>query len=148
MQITTRFDLGESAYAIASSSACNVVPCAFCAAEGHIEGRNDKRRVCPECHGRGSRDEWLPLAWRVQDGPLTIGQVRVEATRSPGIEGKQLFANYKAQEGDEEHYMMVETGIGSGTLYSAADLFATRDEAEAACAERNTAEGKVVELRS
>jgi hypothetical protein len=63
-------------------------------------------------------------------GPLTIGQVRKEVTFSPGIEGKSMFSNYAPQSGDEEQYMCVETGIGSGTLHNADKLFRTKEEAE------------------
>lgn len=63
------------------------------------------------------------------NGPWKIGQVRVEITDSPGIEGEELFDNYKSQKGYKEQYMCVETGIGSGTLHDAKDLFSTESEA-------------------
>ena len=68
-------------------------------------------------------DDWQVI------GPLTIGQVRVEVTDSPGIEGEEVFDNYKAQKETIEQYMCVETGVGSGTLHYAERLFSTRDEA-------------------
>lgn len=40
----------------------------------------------------------------------------------------------------EERYMAFETGIGSGRLWDAADLFVTFEEARAVCEERNAAE--------
>ena len=67
--------------------------------------------------------------WRV-NGPLTIGQVRVTITDSPGLEGENLFDNYMAQKGTEEEYMCIETGIGSGTLWSVEKLFQTKFAAE------------------
>ncbi len=62
-------------------------------------------------------------------GPYTVGQVRVQITDSPGIEGEERFDNYKAQKQREEEYMFIETGIGSGTIHKLEDLFATKAEA-------------------
>lgn len=47
---------------------------------------------------------------------LTIGEIRVTVTDSPGYEDS-MFDNYKPQKNYEEWYMCVETGIGSGSLY-------------------------------
>ena len=60
---------------------------------------------------------------------LTLGQVRVEVTDSPGI-GNTIYDNFKAQRGRKESYMAVETGIGSGYVYDANDLFSSKKEAE------------------
>jgi len=68
---------------------------------------------------------------------MTIGQVRVEITNSPGREGEEMFDNYKPQHKYAEEYMCVETGIGSGTLYKVEDLFATKKEAESEAKRRN-----------
>ena len=59
---------------------------------------------------------------------LTLGQVRVEVTNSPGYDSQ--FDNFKAQKGRKESYMAVETGIGSGYVYNAEDLYATEEEAQ------------------
>ena len=60
-------------------------------------------------------------AWCVVNGnkvrELTVGRVGVELTCSNGIEGENLFDNYKPQNEYEERYMCVETGIGSGSVY-------------------------------
>ena len=70
-------------------------------------------------------------------GLVTIGQVRVECTNSPGLPGEELFDNYKAQQGYEERYMCVETGVGSGTLWEPGlNLFDTEEECRAAIAKR------------
>ncbi len=139
MNISTRFDLGQTVYAIASESARAWTDCAFCAASGRTSGCDGSWTTCPKCYGRKGHEEWLPMAWRVEDSAMTVGQVRVEITRSPGLAGEDLFDNYMPQEGDEERYMLVETGVGSGTLWSAENLFASRAAALAACAERNLA---------
>ena len=69
---------------------------------------------------------------------LTIGHVRVEITDSPGIEQVGIqFDNFKPQSCRKEQYMCVETGIGSGSLYTLGEhIFATEAECLAANAER------------
>lgn len=74
--------------------------------------------------------------WHVV-GPLTIGQVRVEITDSPGIEGEEIFDNYKAQKGEKEQYMCIETGIGSGTIHPVDRLFYDKASAESEVKIRN-----------
>ena len=74
-----------------------------------------------------------------QDGAskLTVGQVRVEVTASPGLRGLSRFSNFSAQASYVEQYMCVETGVGSGTIYTLdKSVFATKEECLAANAER------------
>lgn len=68
---------------------------------------------------------------------LTIGKVTVEITDSPGMDDEETFDNYKPQRGRKESYMCVETGIGSGTVYTLGEhIFTTREACEQANAER------------
>ena len=69
--------------------------------------------------------------------PLTIGQMRVTITDSKGIDGEQLFDNYKPQKSIHEEYMAVETGIGSGSLHYAIKLSATIEDAETMAEQMN-----------
>jgi hypothetical protein len=60
----------------------------------------------------------------------TVGQVRVSITDSPGT-GESMFDNYGPQKGREERYMCIETGIGSGSVYTLGEhIF----DSEAECA--------------
>ena len=85
------------------------------------------------------------LAW-VFDGSvgahqLTIGQVSVTVIDSPGTGVGALFSNYKPQQGREERYMCVETGVCSGTVYTLdVHIFADREQCLAAHAARIQAE--------
>ena len=79
-------------------------------------------------------------AWCVAGGPpeqLTVGRVQVTVTDSPGlndgrtIPGSDIQSdNYKPQQGYSEQYMMVETGIGSGNVYTLGEhVFTTERDA-------------------
>lgn len=61
----------------------------------------------------------------------TIGQIKVEITNSPGREGEEIFDNYKPQTSRIEQYMLVESGIGSGSVYTFGEhIFETKLECE------------------
>lgn len=60
---------------------------------------------------------------------MTVGKITIEHTKSIGKPGS-MFDNYKPQESFEEKYMMEETGIGSGNIYSLnLHVFKTKAEA-------------------
>lgn len=80
----------------------------------------------------GNYEHWLVK------GPLTIGKVSKEITFSPGREGETMFDNYKPQNREEESYMCVETGIGSGSFYSVDKVFHSETEAQEECDKRNS----------
>lgn len=132
MKIETKFSNGDTVYA------------------ARQDYGPDSLTDCPECHGKGSFGiEGKPFqrlkctGFRCRDGKiqayalkpyatkLTIGQVRVQITDSPGQPGGSEWDNYRAQHGREERYMAIETGIGSGSLHDADGLFRTEEEAVA-----------------
>lgn len=75
---------------------------------------------------------------------LTVGQVQVTFTKSEGVNDGRVeancgiqFNNYKPKEAYEERYMCVETGVGSGSVYTLGEsIFASEDECRAANAKR------------
>lgn len=68
---------------------------------------------------------------------LTIGQIRVIVTDTPGLPGKEMYSNYAPSHQKEEQYMCIETGIGSGKTYLLdSQIFATAAECAAANAEQ------------
>lgn len=68
---------------------------------------------------------------------LTIGRVQVTVTDSPGIPGEQTFSNYGPQKDYEEQYMCVESGVGSGAIYTLGQhIFTTEEECAKANAKR------------
>lgn len=96
----------------------------------------DGEHSCPKCYGRkgswdyvakkwlvGGEKPWLSSKDNVIYNPITIGQVRV----SVGYD-------------DDERYMCAETGLGSGTLWEAKNLFTSEREAIAECDRRNSSE--------
>jgi hypothetical protein len=67
---------------------------------------------------------------------LTVGQVQVTYVDSPGREGETMFNNYMPQQDYKEQYMCVETGIGSGSVFTLGkNIFTTEELAWAKLAE-------------
>lgn len=61
----------------------------------------------------------------------TVTQIRIKYTESPGILGENIFDNYKFQKDYKESYMCLETGTGSGNVYTyEKHIFSTREEAD------------------
>lgn len=136
MRIDTKFSCGDKVFTIGITTPQEAVTCPFCAGTGKIECVNKEKIQCTKCYGR-PQYKTLPKIHSVHEGVKTIGQVRYEYTESKGLAGETVFYNYKPQSKTEEKYMLVETGVGSGSLWGLDRLFATKEEAEEACKELN-----------
>jgi hypothetical protein len=126
MNIQTKFGLGDSVYRICKDHVTKYVPCNYCDGTGKVTVVGKPERTCPDCTGRKGKDEWFGQEWQVLNGIDKIGNVRVSL--------------YFDSEGgiDEYQYMLFETGVGSGTLWKADQLYATEEEAQAECDKRNS----------
>jgi hypothetical protein len=120
-----RFELGQTVHAAHRGQQKVTESCKVCDGAEKVTVK-DKKYTCPECHGRGTHSRWEPLSWHY-DFTSRVGNIRAE-WYLPGY-------------GDTEiKYMLTGTGIGSGTLWSESNLFATLDELEAECDRRNAEE--------
>ena len=141
MNITTKFNLGDTVRLVSFHRTRSPVVCPDCKGEGRLNLEHNRQIACQKCSGRGTvgyTDD--PPKWTVRE-QLTLGRVEVTITREtdPG-ERESEFDNFGPQQASrEERYMAYETGIGSGNNWNADDLFATRDEAQAECERRNAA---------
>lgn len=134
MTIEFPFELGQKVWPIQNGHEQVWQPCPACEGEGAVQLK-DGIRSCPDCYGRRGRMEYRPTKWMIAEGrgldghllyasPLTIGQIRI----------------YLGGEDEPNRLMMHETGVGSGSLWDASNVYATRDEAQAECDKRNDEE--------
>jgi hypothetical protein len=121
--ITTKFDLGETVYLIRPERRKVWQICTFCMGAGAILGKDDSERACPGCYGSRGQYVYHEMQWAVV-GTLHIGQVGY------------IYSLLDK----EERYMATETGVGTGSVYYAQNLFATAEEAQAECDQRNAEE--------
>ena len=148
MEITTAFDIGQEVWHVFSRIQREVEKCSLCEGAGQVKLVGVKKYVkCPKCWGHGERESGEQYQQHVvSHTSLTIGQVRVEVEgptggdsyRNRGYAVDHSNMGPRSQKRDER-YMATQTGVGSGTLYWAKDLFATREEAEAEALSRTTA---------
>lgn len=137
MEITTKFSNGDRVWrAYTNWQPVGERDCEECKGTGRLKIEGKSLTIpCPErCRsGKFPIYNFAPLAKQ-----LTIGQVRIAITDSPGTSNHwgsvtsydgEGNTNYSPIQKREEQYMCVETGIGSGSLYPAEDLFATEAEA-------------------
>lgn len=129
MNYTFKFSCGDTVYMVRREQKRVHKACAECSGVGFAVV-NGKSWTCPECHGRRGSMEFQPEAYHADPAPYTVGSLRLEYTDSPGLSGEQTFSNFKPQKKIEEVYMLVETGIGSGSLWPVKSLFSTFQEAE------------------
>ena len=127
MQITTKFNLGQTVYPIRSCPKQVVTTCSTCGGSGRVTIVN-KGYKCPECYGTGTKTHTEPQKWQVVDTAISkIGSVSVE-----------LYTKYHQKINENQiRYMLEATGVGGGTLWNEDDLFATLEEAQAECDRRN-----------
>jgi hypothetical protein len=126
--ITTKFSLGDVVWHADTMQVRKQHPCPDCLGTQKWSAKSptgkDYEFPCPRCQASFSANHELSLAYTdvtASARRLTIGQVRaIDPVVNDGgyPEGTQ--------------YMCRETGIGSGTLYDEARLFATEEEALAA----------------
>ena len=141
MEINTKFNFKDRVYGILKKQKREWVKCGFCGGEGRIKGINQKNRMCPDCYGQRGRHIDIGLGWEIEY-ILTIGEVRIEYRCAHESDEYTMFDNYGSQkEKYTEKYMCYETGIGSGTLHNADNLFSTETEALEECDKRNKKEG-------
>ena len=122
MKLESKFNIGDRVFSIVNYPVITYLTCPTCEGRKAVTIGNETF-TCPKCHGRGSFCRQSENKWSVRDNPLTIGQVRIE-------HGPKL----------EESYMCIETGVGSGSVFYAKDLFTSRKEAMGECDRRNLEE--------
>jgi hypothetical protein len=125
MIITTKFDLGQTVWALWNTRAERLVNCECCGNTGKVN-ITGKDYVCPQCHGAGQHKVYDGDRWYVQ----TSGRVgKVE----PELYEHEDESSHK----NRVNYMLDSTGVGSGTVWREDNLAASHDEAKAECDRRN-----------
>lgn len=126
MRIESRYNLGQSVWYIHNVGREQFVPCPSCQG-GNIPLPDGRSLDCPRCAKKGA------VALRrvhryIVSQKLTVGQIQLT------VGGRN--------EDDAEKYMAHETGVGSGSVYYAKDLYPSLEEAQAACDRLNHEPGK------
>ncbi|GAB3054320.1 hypothetical protein [Stenotrophomonas tumulicola] len=118
---TPRYAIGDTVFYTYQDTKAGAYPCPDCKGSkvwsctspaGHTMEMD-----CPRCTYNYGRNQGLSLARTIRTygvRVLTIGSVQINTARTDG----------------PVHYMCLETGVGSGSVYRECDLYSTKDEAE------------------
>lgn len=139
MTLETKFGIGDRVFLIGHSDVYRVRNCKTCDHTGKVT-ISGEQFICPNCSGRSAHRQYSGQAWYVHSFKTRIGKVGVEVN----IDETWRMSSHGSRPGCayDSHtvkvtYMVEETGIGSGTVWSEDTAFATQTEAQAECDERN-----------
>lgn len=147
MELETKFGIGDEVWNVWDRPRREVEKCSVCGAAGKVRVLGSEELVsCPKCYGKGEAESGETYVEHVVvHAAMTVGKVTVAVEGptygDPGRAGATSSSIDTSNMGPrsykrEETYMCVETGVGSGRVYHAHNLFATRAEAEAEAAAR------------
>jgi len=125
MNITTKFNLGQTVYPIISLNAYRFQNCKYCDGIGEIPLKGENIS-CPKCYGRKGEQVYLDNAkvWIVDTVHYgIIGKIDIE------LYAEQYLKNHE----NTFRYMLSSTGVGSGTLHDESRLFENKELAQMEC---------------
>lgn len=121
--LTTKFDVGQVVWRAGTTTEQRSHPCPDCLGSREWVATSpagaEFKVPCPRCSGSHQANRDLSLTYAAHApsvSRLTIGLVKASSQIGDGFE-------------DGNSYMCLETGVGSGSIYREADLFATEEEA-------------------
>lgn len=120
MEFNSKFKINQYVWAVTYCTKEIHNKCDACNGVGWVVLGDNKDYQCPKCNGEGYLHQYLDEAYRISL-KSQVGMVRIEQT-----EGK-----YK------EEYMLKATGVGSGQIWSADQLFGSEKEAQEYCQKMN-----------
>lgn len=134
--LETKYSIGDTVYFATTVSARKMRDCPDCKGERKWKAvspaGHEYTFPCPRCAAAYTSEHRLSLQYSAFEPyvqKLTVGQVRAV---SPVEDGRRA------------EYMCVETGVGSGSLYDEARLFATEEEAKIAAAAMAASQNQTV----
>ena len=126
----SKFSIGDTVWAVRSQWSHRIVKCLTCANTGKVK-IGAEEFICPKCNGRAAHPQFAGHKYYVDESGI-VGQVRIEHT------DHEKFYTHRSEEPNPKfEYMIDATGVGSGTIWKEADLFATREEAQRFCDAQN-----------
>jgi len=121
MDIKTKFDIGQTVYVVTQCSNIIRTECDICKGKGRYVINEQYSTACPKCYGNGYVEENHGKIFDIYT-KSSVGKIIVEE-------------HYK--NGRKEKYMLKSTGIDSGALWTAEELFASEEEAKKYCEKMN-----------
>jgi len=121
MKFESKFSCGDKVFRYERRNKDKRENCPKCGGKGKLICCDESEQWCYYCHSSGHIVLKRWYEYFVCDNLLTIGQIRFQYTDCCG------------EKNTKEEYMCIETGVGSGTIYSVDRLFTTKEEAQLEC---------------
>ena len=140
MSLTSKFALGQRVWPIHRGMDYLRDECHVCKDADTVTLADGRVIDCPKRYAHGHREviqRWWPWSLRL-DAVGSIGQIRTVETAPECVHGSA--EDRRREERERVSYMIVETGVGSGSIYYEPEVFPSEAEAEAACALLNAAD--------
>jgi hypothetical protein len=120
MEFNSKFKIDQYVWAVTYSRLETHEKCPACNGVGWVVLNDGKDYQCPKCYGEGYLHDYLDQEYRISL-KSQVGKITIEQT------------------GDEynETYMLKATGVPSGQVWSADQLFASQKEAQEYCDKMN-----------
>ena len=137
--------LGSQAWTVGRRNTTLDKECPFCEGAGKFTVGENKKVFCPKCHGARRVYDKSVTTW-MSMGPYTVGMVKTILLKdlSRSDKGNALeegwFFDFKDGYWCKSEYMMHETGVGSGSVYT--HVFSSEKEAKSFTDEMNEREKK------
>ena len=140
MSITPKYAIDQRVWPICRGMDSLRDECPVCKDADTVKLADGRVFDCPQKYKHGHRDviqRWWP--WRVRlDSVGHIGQIRTVETAPECVRDSDRDAEREKRE--RVSYMIVETGVGSGSVYYEPEVFPSVVEAEAECDRLNAAD--------
>lgn len=120
MEFNSKFKINQYVWAVTYSTLETHEKCDACNGVGWVVLGDGKEYQCPKCNGEGYIHGYLDQEYRISF-KSQVGKVTIEQT----------------EDGYKETYMLKATGVGSGQIWDASQLFASQKEAQEYCDKMN-----------
>lgn len=122
----TKFNMGDRVWIVSHHSFQRIVRCKPCGNTGKIVIAGEEL-ICPKCSGRSTHAQYAGEKHYVAEFDTVVGKITVEHEQSRWRDGPPI----------QVKYMVEATGVGSGTVWDEERLFASLEDAQHHCDQKN-----------
>lgn len=134
MQFNSKYDIGQEVFAVHRQTVSRpAIKCPACD-DGTVLLKGE-RFECPSCNGK-KEVQAREYGWIITLRGV-VGLIKIEHSFDRGYDHDADEEIESSDPSTEVQYMLRESGIGSGTVYTERRLFPSRDAAQTWCDQHN-----------
>lgn len=93
MKIETKYDLGQTVFAIEQQRVFKWVPCVACNGKGNVKALDKVLYRCPCCDGKKGADKAGPVLWMIS-GSFKVIAIDIDVDPKPRLRYRGKTANH------------------------------------------------------